>query len=126
MLTRTGGSGHLDGLRRGGHEFGGGDECVSPAVPEDVAISSPVSMKFTGTSTTAARAVANARTAYRQLLRDNSATRSPAANPLACRAAATRSTSASNWAKVSVTSPSMMATLSGTRRAVRRGMSPMV
>ena len=55
----------------------------------------------------------------RQLFQDNSATRSPGANPLACSAAAT-GPPASNSAKVSATSPSMMATLSGTRRAVRR------
>ena len=88
------------------------------------AISSPPSMKLIGTSTTPTRAAAKLSTANCQQLWHSSASRSPLASPASLIAAAARSTVASSSAKVSRVGPSMMASLSGTRRAVRRGRSP--
>jgi hypothetical protein len=99
---------------------------VAPLCRRMYAISWAVSMKLRGTSTTGTRAVANASTAYCQQLCASNAMRSAGPNPLSCRAAAARSTVVSKSANVIVTSPSMIATLSGVRRAERRGMSPML
>jgi hypothetical protein len=99
---------------------------VAPLCRRMYAISWAVSMKLRGTSTTGARAVANASTAYCQQLCASNAMRSEGPNPLSRRAAAARSTVMSKSANVIVMSPSMIATLSGVRRAERRGMSPML
>src|SRR5688572_11196531 len=81
-------------------------------------------MKLTGTSTTPTRAVANTRTAYCHELWHSRASRSPLTRPASLIAAAARSTTASSSAKVYDVAPSTTATLSGKRRAVRRGRSP--
>ena len=82
-------------------------------------------MKLTGTRTTPIRAVANDSTANCQQLCESSASRSPLPSPSAARAAAVRDTAASSSANVSRVWPLTMASLPGTRAAVRCSISLM-